>query len=194
MKWFSFLSTSALLGIAIASPVSPRAVAGPTHRLRVTSGGNDTAIDDKYLSCVDEVFGIYAEDEVPRDIYLIEAGDKSDRFSLHTRPENQVDHGLSLLGWGGNLFLRETVEPADYKLNEHDLDDSAPTVYSWNEFSFSGSESDKSGRQLVWNGTDDRPGFVAAPVGDGTYYIKYYDGSAYVIQNYIPVEIYLEKI
>ncbi|KAJ3528767.1 hypothetical protein NM208_g10057 [Fusarium decemcellulare] len=194
MKLLSLLSVSALLGTVIAGPMRLRQAEETKYRLKVTSGGNDTDIDDKFLSTDDEGrFGIFGEENKVREIYSIEAGEKSDRVSLHSGT-NKVDEALSLLGWKGNMYLKETTEPADFKVEDQGNGESDPDSYSWNEFTLKGEENSSSPRELLWDNKTDKPGWVAAPAKDGTFYIKFYDGSAYVIQNYIPIRIFLEAV
>ncbi|KAM0435985.1 hypothetical protein ACHAPT_002877 [Fusarium lateritium] len=193
MKWSLIISVSALLGTVVARSVRPWETNSTRYRLLVTTIGGDRDVDHNYLSCEVEnnTIGIFNTDHEPTQIYAIRTGEKSGRYSLHTRPPSELDHALGLLGWKGNLHLKNILRPHYFELEKGDM--YSPDVYSWTEFTL---KDGKMGmKELFWDDKkDDRPGWVATSLGDASYFIRWYDGSAYVVQNYVPVKILLQPV
>lgn len=117
-------------------------------------------------------------------------GNKSDDLVFFdTRPGDQLFHGLSLLGWEGNMHLKDIMYPNRFK-PENDTDIYTPDTYSWNEFWF--TEGKNGMKELFWGPKGEHPGWVAVPLGDATYFIRWYDGEyktmpAVVISELTPI-------
>lgn len=101
-------------------------------------------------------------------------GKKSDNLVFFdTRPGDELFHGLSLLGWQGNMHLKDILYPNRFR-PENDTDIYTPDTYSWNEFWF--TEGKNGMKELFWGAKGEHPGWVAVPLGDATYFIRWYDG------------------
>ncbi|KAI8661484.1 hypothetical protein NCS55_01018700 [Fusarium keratoplasticum] len=193
MKWCSFLSASFLLGTVIAADPVHQVPEPTKYRLMVTTHGDVKDIDDNYLSCdVEGNVGVFGTDREPILIHDIMPGKKSDNLVFFdTRPGDELFHGLSLLGWQGNMHLKDILYPNRFR-PENDTDIYTPDTYSWNEFWF--TEGKNGMKELFWGAKGEHPGWVAVPLGDATYFIRWYDetGSYTVAKGWDPVKIYLQ--
>ncbi|RSM19782.1 hypothetical protein CDV31_001413 [Fusarium ambrosium] len=194
MKWYSLLSASLLLGTVIAVDPMPQLPPMPTkYRLMVTTHGVLKDIDDKYLSYDPEGnIGIFTTDQKPVLIHDIMAGKKSgdgDFVIFDARPGDEIFYGLGLLGWEGNMHFREIRSPDRFQPDKNADVLYTPNTYSWNEFWF--ADGMNGMRELFWGAKGDRPGWVAVPLVDETYFIRWYNGSQKASKHWAPVKIYL---
>ncbi|KAJ4314744.1 hypothetical protein N0V84_008737 [Fusarium piperis] len=156
--WSSFPSASFLLGTVIAAD-SVHQVTEPTkYRLMITTHGAVRDIDDNYLSSDEEGnVGIFTTDREPLLIHDIMPGNKSDSLVFFdTRPGDELFHGLSLLGWKGNMRLRNTLHPNGFRV-EKPTDIYTPDTYSWNEFWL--AEGSNGMKELLWGSKGEHPGW-----------------------------------
>ncbi|EEU43193.1 uncharacterized protein NECHADRAFT_83698 [Fusarium vanettenii 77-13-4] len=193
MKWYSLLSASFLLGTVIAADPVHQVPEPITYRLIVTANGTIKDIDDIYLSSDEEgTVGIFGTDREPILIHDTKPGKKSGQFYFDTRPGDELFHGLTLLRWQGVMNLKDTLHPHRFRIRNDTGTQYLPDRYSWNEFWF--TEGENGMKELFWGAKGDHPGWVAVPLIDATYIIKWYDetSSYMVAKPWEPVKIYLQ--
>ncbi|KAK7415420.1 hypothetical protein QQZ08_012361 [Neonectria magnoliae] len=205
MKFLSILSVAALVSCAILPNSEPqsneqgglvkRADAFQTFRLKLKSK-HQKALKKKYLSRRSGVVGVFGDGEKIDGLEVTmdtQHGWHRDNIGLSTYPIGIVQHALGVTGHSGYLDLLDLTLPSGHGAKHGDY------TYCWQNFTtgeLGGKKAYKETRQLFLgppNSAD--PGWIAAPIGKGEWVIKHYNRShnAVVIQNYIPVEIYLER-
>ncbi|KAI8715381.1 hypothetical protein NCS52_01045500 [Fusarium sp. LHS14.1] len=191
MKWHSLLSASFLLGTAIAADPVHQVPEPVTYRLIVTANGTIKDTDDIYLSSdEDGNVGIFGTE--PLLIHETKPGKKSGQFYFDTRPGDELFHGLALLRWQGIMNLKDALYPNYFQVKDKTGARGLPDKCSWNEFWF--AEGENGMKELLWGAKGDYPGWIAVPLIDATYIIKWYDETSenVVAKPWEPVKIYLQ--
>ncbi|EON96892.1 hypothetical protein UCRPA7_7698 [Phaeoacremonium minimum UCRPA7] len=180
MKW---LSLALFASAAVASPVAPRDDL-TVYSLKVSS--RTAGLDGSYLACNGSTVGVYQAKQ-PVKVYTVPSGTgQKGMYELHTYPVGVVDHALGLVGNNGGLLqLTDVTMPASTTFP-------VGTTCDWTSFSLGGSrDPDTEGDTLQYNGAKGK--WVAFPGASGTWKVTWLTGSAIVVQDYIPIDVVLEK-
>ncbi|KPM46076.1 hypothetical protein AK830_g509 [Neonectria ditissima] len=205
MKFLHILSVAGLVSGAVlpksetqsvepGSGLAKRADALQTYHLKLKS--NQKSLKKKYLSLRSGVVGVFDAGEKADGVEVTLdsiQGYKSNDWVLSTYPIGIVEHALGLTGHSGYLDFVDLVQPSGHKPNRKGQ------TYSWQNFTIGdlGGKGDYKDTNELWLGASDDsdPGWIASPIGNEEWVIKHYtkNNESVVIQNYIAVEIFLER-
>ncbi|KAH7368989.1 hypothetical protein B0T11DRAFT_296557 [Plectosphaerella cucumerina] len=186
MKWFTGVAFALVASPAAAMPIpqdepqsyDTRQDQRTLYKLRVQAE-NYPQIHDKYLSISNEQVGIYPSQEALA-AYATPRED-SDYVSLHTVPIGIVDHALVLTGENGLYDLKDTMPQL--------TDPNPNSTYSWREFVLE-EDSDT----LLWRAAAEGKWVVFPGTEQGSFSVKWNDGTGFTTQDYLPIEVAFEVV
>ncbi|KAI1111459.1 hypothetical protein F5Y14DRAFT_425077 [Nemania sp. NC0429] len=171
MKWSAAILS---LGLVVSNVQAAPAAGLDLFKLKVSSSMKE--VNGRYLASNASTLGLYEGDEFSAVRVYQAASEKKGCIQLHTYPIGIVDHALGLVGSDGLMTLTDMVNPA------------APPkpadgqVAEWDSFRVSDTKL-----------TTDRVGkWVAFPISESSWSVKWTDGSAFMTADYMPAEIVME--
>lgn len=186
MKWFTSVAFAFAASMASAIPIpqdepqsyDTRQDQQTLYQLRVQAE-NYPQIHDKYLSILNEQVGINPTQE--NLVFYTTPGVNSESVSMHTIPIGIVDHALVLTGENGLYDLKDGMPQ---------LTDPAPSAtYSWREFVLEEESS-----TVLWRAASEGKWVVFPGSEQGSFEVKWNDGTGFTTQDYLPIEVVWETV
>ncbi|KAK4193300.1 hypothetical protein QBC35DRAFT_458356 [Podospora australis] len=181
---FQALFLAALVSTGLAAPTPETAPKfAPVYTLRLSS--RTATLDGKYLSTSNSTLGIFSKPSSSVKFYAVK-NPQTGLSELHTYPRSASDNTLALVGTNGLLDLSSLPNPAQVTVPKG-------TVVDWQSFHL--SEADEEAGALGY-AAGKEGSWVAFPAtsGKGEWTVKWKEGSAITIQNYIPVKVVYELV
>ncbi|KAI1813457.1 hypothetical protein GGS20DRAFT_477476 [Poronia punctata] len=176
MKWAATIVSLGLIASnVIAAPLESEAKDDLNLFNLKISAPNNPELDGRYLSQEGSDVGLYEGDPSPIRVYKT-SSQKKGRNQLHTYPIGIVDHALGLVGPPDFMTLTDMINPARVKPKDGE-------VAVWDTFVISHDRLTNDGRG-AW---------LAFPAAESSWRIKWSDGSAFTTEDYMPVEVLMEK-